>query len=210
MRLRRAVRTLRHGHQSAGLPPRGTRQGGHHPACSIRRGRPAPVRPASTRRSTRRVHDSRWHFGLLVTEGGPGGVHLHRQFRPVPQLAAAAWRRVSRIPASSAGTRPARRVHPRAVAIGRRHGLDLKHASTRQLADVHLSSPDLLVAVCDNAHEQLVMSDSRGFNAPRGCTGTCLTRFPPTLMRPSKPPTARSLSGSSACPSAALPWNAAS
>jgi protein-tyrosine-phosphatase len=72
------------------------------------------------------------------------------------QLAAAAWRRISPMPATSAGTNPAAGVHPRAIRVGRRHGLDLANASTRRLAELHLQSHALLVAVCDNAHEQLV------------------------------------------------------
>ena len=45
------------------------------------------------------------------------------------QLAAAVWNHLSSIPAASAGTHPARRVHPRAVAVARRHGLDLANAA---------------------------------------------------------------------------------
>jgi ArsR family transcriptional regulator, arsenate/arsenite/antimonite-responsive transcriptional repressor / arsenate reductase (thioredoxin) len=70
------------------------------------------------------------------------------------QFAAAAWARVSPLPATSAGTHPARRVHPRAVRVGRRHGFQLQQARTAQLTDV-ARSDDLLVAVCDNAHEEL-------------------------------------------------------
>jgi ArsR family transcriptional regulator, arsenate/arsenite/antimonite-responsive transcriptional repressor / arsenate reductase (thioredoxin) len=71
------------------------------------------------------------------------------------QLAAAAWSRVSRIPSASAGTNPAARVNPRAVAVGRRHGLRLGRARTRRIVDV-TQPGDLMVAVCDSAHEQLV------------------------------------------------------
>ena len=39
------------------------------------------------------------------------------------QLAAARWNAISPVPAASAGTHPAVRVHPRAAATGRRHGL---------------------------------------------------------------------------------------
>jgi len=70
------------------------------------------------------------------------------------QLAAAAWARASAVPAASAGTHPARRVHPRAVRVGRRHGLRLTGARTAHLDDV-VRPGDLLVAVCDNAHEEL-------------------------------------------------------
>jgi protein-tyrosine-phosphatase len=70
------------------------------------------------------------------------------------QLAAAAWSRTSAIPAASAGTRPAARVHPRAVSVGRRHGLRLGRARPAHLDDV-VRNGDLVVAVCDNAHESL-------------------------------------------------------
>ena len=73
------------------------------------------------------------------------------------QLAAAAWARVSDIPVASAGTHPAARVHPRAVAAARRHGLRLAATNTSHVGDV-VRPDDLVVAVCDNAHEERVAS----------------------------------------------------
>lgn len=70
------------------------------------------------------------------------------------QLAAAVWGRASTVPVTSAGTRPAARVHPRAVRVGRRHGLHLAAQATANIADVARPG-DLLVAVCDQAHEEL-------------------------------------------------------
>ncbi|ALM18960.1 ArsR family transcriptional regulator [Mycobacteroides abscessus] len=70
------------------------------------------------------------------------------------QLAAAAWRAQSPIPAESAGTRPARRIHPEAIETARRHGLELAAAAPRRLDDV-LQASDYLIVVCDNAHEEL-------------------------------------------------------
>jgi ArsR family transcriptional regulator, arsenate/arsenite/antimonite-responsive transcriptional repressor / arsenate reductase (thioredoxin) len=70
------------------------------------------------------------------------------------QLAAAIWRRRSRVPAASAGTRPAERVHPRAAKIGRRHGLDPDTWHTAQVSDV-VKPDDLVIAVCDIAYEHL-------------------------------------------------------
>ncbi len=75
------------------------------------------------------------------------------------QLAAAAWGRVSATPATSAGTNPAGRVHPRAVTVGRRHGLRLAGTTTARAQDV-LRIDDLVVAVCDNAHEELAQTDA--------------------------------------------------
>ncbi|MFG2739454.1 ArsR family transcriptional regulator [Streptomyces chartreusis] len=69
-------------------------------------------------------------------------------------LAAALWKRHSTIPTASAGTDPARRVHPRALTAARKHGLSLASAHTAHI-DETLRPDDLVVAVCDNAHEQL-------------------------------------------------------
>lgn len=70
------------------------------------------------------------------------------------QLAAAAWNRRSLVPATSAGTHPGSRVHPRAVATAGRHGLDLSGRRPTGLPD-RLDERDLVIAVCDNAHEEL-------------------------------------------------------
>lgn len=70
------------------------------------------------------------------------------------QLAAALWTRQNAVPAASAGTTPAARVHPRAVRIARRHGLTLGRSRPVRVTDV-LRRGDLVVAVCDNAYEQL-------------------------------------------------------
>jgi len=76
------------------------------------------------------------------------------------QLAAASWARVSPVPVACAGTHPAARVHPAAVAAGRRHGLRLGRARTAHVDQV-LAPADLVVAVCDNAHEELDAGLSR-------------------------------------------------
>lgn len=70
------------------------------------------------------------------------------------QLAAALWTRTSPVPAASAGTHPADRVAPGAVAAARRHGLRLADEGPRRLDEVHRPG-DLLVTVCDHAHEEL-------------------------------------------------------
>ncbi|GAA3549266.1 helix-turn-helix domain-containing protein [Nocardioides daeguensis] len=71
------------------------------------------------------------------------------------QLAAALWRGASTIPATSAGTRPAERVAPGARAAARRHALDLPDVAPQHLADVGPAGDDLVVTVCDLAHEEL-------------------------------------------------------
>jgi protein-tyrosine-phosphatase len=71
------------------------------------------------------------------------------------QLAAALWARRSAVPASSAGTRPAARVHPRALRVARRHGLSLDDGARPTRVVEVARRDDLVIAVCDNAHEQL-------------------------------------------------------
>lgn len=70
------------------------------------------------------------------------------------QLAAAIWAARSRVPSASAGTRPAECVHRRAVSAARRHGLALDPRDTAHVRDT-IRPGDLVVAVCDNAHEEL-------------------------------------------------------
>lgn len=70
------------------------------------------------------------------------------------QLAAAAWREASSLPATSAGTHPAEQIDPAAVAAARRHDLDLPEVRPRHLDDV-VADGDLVVTVCDLAHEEL-------------------------------------------------------
>lgn len=69
------------------------------------------------------------------------------------QLAAAMWRAATGGEADSAGTEPADRIHPGAEAAARRHGIDLGDARPRTLAATE--SADVIVTVCDRAHEQL-------------------------------------------------------
>jgi protein-tyrosine-phosphatase len=69
-------------------------------------------------------------------------------------LAAALWTELTTQPARSAGTHPASRVHPGAVAAAARAGLDLGDARPRPLDDGTRSGV-LVVTVCDRAHEEL-------------------------------------------------------
>jgi protein-tyrosine-phosphatase len=80
------------------------------------------------------------------------------------QLAAALWTRHSRVPTASAGTKPGRTVHPLAVATAKIHGLAL--AEWPQHVDGVLDDGDLVVAVCDNAHEQLPTGDRLHWSIP--------------------------------------------
>lgn len=76
-------------------------------------------------------------------------------------LAAALWRRRTGRPATSAGTHPAERTHPGAVAAARRAGLELAGGPTA-LDDraaggavPGVAVPGVVVTVCDRAHEEL-------------------------------------------------------
>lgn len=70
------------------------------------------------------------------------------------QLAAALWESIVQSPATSAGTRPAPKVNPGAVAAARRAGLDLSTATPQTLDDVDIAA-GLVITVCDRAHEEL-------------------------------------------------------
>lgn len=75
------------------------------------------------------------------------------------QLATAMWRDASDLPVASAGTQPAARIAPGARAAAKRHGLRLVDDTPRHLDDV-LRDQDLIVTVCDNAHEELAGRDA--------------------------------------------------
>jgi protein-tyrosine-phosphatase len=75
------------------------------------------------------------------------------------QIAAALWTRLTDQPADSAGTHPAEHVHPGAVAAARRAGLDISQAVPRHLDEVRRPS-QLVVTVCDRAHEELTADRS--------------------------------------------------
>lgn len=69
------------------------------------------------------------------------------------QLAAALWRERTGAEAASAGTHPADRINPGAIAAGTRAGLDLGGLSPRMLAPGETAH--VVVTVCDQAHEEL-------------------------------------------------------
>ena len=75
------------------------------------------------------------------------------------KLAAACWRQISSIPAVDAGTDPATAPHPWAVATAAERGLvlDLEMHDV----DTTVNQGDLVIAVCDHAHEQLTSQPDR-------------------------------------------------
>jgi ArsR family transcriptional regulator, arsenate/arsenite/antimonite-responsive transcriptional repressor / arsenate reductase (thioredoxin) len=75
------------------------------------------------------------------------------------QLAAALWHQATGEPAESAGTHPADRVHPGAIAAATRAGLDLGSATPHDLGEIAVLPP-LVITVCDRAHEELDAHDA--------------------------------------------------
>jgi protein-tyrosine-phosphatase len=69
-------------------------------------------------------------------------------------LAVALWRRASRTAAASAGTHPGPTIAAGALAVAARHDLSLRGARPRLFSDVRREG-DLVVTVCDNAHEEM-------------------------------------------------------
>lgn len=80
-------------------------------------------------------------------------------------LAAALWRRESPVDAASAGTHPGERINQRAAAAAARHGLDLPDVAPALLADVERDG-DLVITVCDRAHEELHGADWAHWSIP--------------------------------------------
>ena len=125
----------------------------------------------------------------LAQAAGPdpaARLRLHRQLRPLPA------RRRRLAPGQPdpryVGRHPPRRAGaPRAVAAGRRHGLDLTTAATADLVDVHVAATaTLLVAVCDNAHEELTrtgLSDTDRDDSTRQPALAALARARPRPRR---------------------------
>jgi len=70
------------------------------------------------------------------------------------QLAAELWAQRSSIPAASAGTHPAATIAAGAIATAERHGLVLPARTPQGIAEV-AADTDLVITVCDAAHEEL-------------------------------------------------------
>jgi protein-tyrosine-phosphatase len=69
-------------------------------------------------------------------------------------LAAALWRRASKVPVASAGTHPAGAIDPGAINAAGRHNLPLPRLRPRLIDLVH-EDGDLVITVCDLAYEEL-------------------------------------------------------
>jgi protein-tyrosine-phosphatase len=70
------------------------------------------------------------------------------------QLAAALLAERAAMETASGGTEPAAKVHPRAVRVGRQHGLTLGRVRPVHVDEV-VRPGDLVISVCDQAHERL-------------------------------------------------------
>lgn len=110
------------------------------------------------------------------------------------QLAAALWRRASKVPAASAGTHPAAVIAPGAIAAAGRHHLPLRRQRPRHIGRVQ-EDGDLVITVCDRAREELgplarvhwsvpdpvPAGDPASFDAALAELGHRIERFAPTL-----------------------------
>ncbi len=80
-------------------------------------------------------------------------------------LAAALWRQASNVPAVSAGTHPASAIDPGAIAAAGRHRLALPRLRPRHISEVRHEG-DLVVTVCDLAHEELAEATALHWSIP--------------------------------------------
>lgn len=80
-------------------------------------------------------------------------------------LAAALWRNASSVATASAGTHPGERVHPAAISAAARHGLALPDVEPRRLDDT-IREGDLVITVCDRAHEEFASSGWAHWSIP--------------------------------------------
>ena len=76
------------------------------------------------------------------------------------QLAAALWSAESPVPATSAGTHPAPAIHPGALAAAHRRNLALAPSTPRHIRQV-VRPGDMIITVCDSAHEELGSAPGR-------------------------------------------------
>lgn len=81
------------------------------------------------------------------------------------QLAAALWAQASNVPVTSAGTHPAEQIAQGAQAVAKRRSLKLL-AATPQQYDSVVDSSDFIIAVCDNAYEEIGSSVSLHWSIP--------------------------------------------
>ena len=163
-------------------PALGGRSPTQLPAAGARRA--GRARPPATLNGTRRV--------LFVCTANSARSHL----------AAALWRRASAVPVASAGTHPAARIDSGALAAAARHRLPLRRARPRRLDDVQ-GDGDLIITVCDLAHEELSDRSALHWSVPDpvpsrhpGRVRRSLRRAHPPGQRPGPAPDRRAVAAS--------------
>lgn len=75
------------------------------------------------------------------------------------------WQRASDVPVASAGTHPADAINAGTWGVAARRGITLEGRAPQSLSDV-AAQGDLLVAVCDLAHEELAGADRLHWSIP--------------------------------------------
>ncbi|WP_076258626.1 helix-turn-helix domain-containing protein [Intrasporangium flavum] len=120
----------------------------------------------------RRTYVTLTRDAVLATNASAGDLRRPRRVLFVctantarSHLAAALWRRASPIRVASAGTQPGDRVNERAVAAAARHGLELPDVRPALLEDTARAG-DLVITVCDRAHEELRGADWAHWSVP--------------------------------------------
>lgn len=138
----------------------------HHVNVLVEHGLVERTRSEGDRRRT--------YLRLLPTELGPFTTALPKPPRVLfictansarSHLAVALWRRASTIPAVSAGTHPASAIAPGAVAAAGRHDLDLRDQHPQHLDSVRRAD-DLVITVCDRAHEEVGLTADVHWSIP--------------------------------------------
>jgi protein-tyrosine-phosphatase/DNA-binding transcriptional ArsR family regulator len=116
---------------------------------------------SSADRRKRFVRLSERNLPLLVTSKYPENVQFicrHNSARS--QLAAAIWKKLIGTAANSAGTEPAKTIHPLTIQIAKRHNLELGLAIPRKYRPTSTQSR-FEITVCDQSHDDLSMPLSR-------------------------------------------------
>jgi arsenate reductase len=79
----------------------------------------------------------------------------------------------------SAGTSPARDVHPKAIAVMREAGIDIEGSSPKNVESFRSQTFDYVITVCDNAKETCPVFTGKvhhrlhlGFDDPASATGS--------------------------------------
>jgi protein-tyrosine-phosphatase len=128
----------------------------HHLKVLESRGLVTRARSEGDRRRSyvRLSHDALTELRYEPTQTAPRVVFVCTANSARSHLAAALWKRASDVPAASAGTHPADQIDPRALSSAQRHRVPLRRLRPRHLDDV-LVDGDLVITVCDLAHEEL-------------------------------------------------------